>query len=171
MKKSSVAFKLIMHKAKGNIIPFSSILFFPAFLVAFFIGIATKPVDEVMKVLMPVLGVYLLIFLLWGFIRIIKCSEPITAVYTGHSLFPSAKARYALLFNYKYNGKQFTQQPSIDHYRERKIKKMLEENSEYTIWINPLKPECCVCRKKRELFSYIPLIITSIAFIIIPFFV
>lgn len=161
-------FKSAKKRLKGNVPFILTIVLIPVVFFAFIFGFA-----YMMQTNAPVaisgLGVLLLSITILAIVRTTKCNEPVTAVFKGHSLTGN-NWQYALVFSYKYEDKQYENRETIDHYSKRKIKKMFEENNEYTIWINPNKPERCVYNKKRDVLTFCITILFCIACIVIGFY-
>ncbi len=145
------------------------IILVPVGFFAFLYGFAMLMQNKVYEAI-SIIGVLLLGLTILAIVRIAKCNEPVTAVFKGHSLIGN-NWKYALVFSYKYEAQQYNDRETVDHYSKQKIKKMFEENNEYTIWINPNKPERCVFNKKRAILPCCALLLFSIVFIVLPVFI
>lgn len=168
MKEYFDLFKSAKKRLKGNVPFILTIVLIPVVFFAFIFGFA-----YMMQTNAPVaisgVGVLLLCLTVLAFVRIAKCTQSVTAIFKGHSLTGN-NWQYALVFSYKYEDKQYENRETIDHYSKRKIKKMFEENNEYTIWINPNKPERCIYNKKRDVLTFCITILFCIACIVIGFY-
>lgn len=168
MKEYFALFKSAKKRLKGNVPIILIIVLIPVVFFAFIFGFATLMAKQT-HIGCIVLGVFILSIAIFAIVRTSKCNEPITGVFKGHSPFGN-NWQYSLVFSYKYEDKQYENRETIDYYSKRKIKKMFEENSEYTIWINPNKPERCVFNKKSVVPTCCIAILFGIACIITGFY-
>ena len=146
MKENYDLFKSAIKRLKGNVSLILTLVLLPLFLFAFIFGFAYM-MQINPRFAISGLGILLLCITILAIVRTAKCNEPVTAVFKGHGLLRK-NWQYSLVFSYKYEDKQYNVE-TIDQYSKRKIKKMFEENKEYTVRINPNRPERCVFNKKR----------------------
>lgn len=115
-------------------------------------------------------GVFLVLGIYQGIIKVIVCKEKVTAIYMGSKPYSTGKGvtYYEPLFSYIYQNRRY-QNTTGETFGKRKLRKRYQEWNSYTIYLNPRNPNV-ICTRRRPQGTVILIIGIGIVCVVIPLF-
>lgn len=113
-------------------------------------------------------GVFLLLGIYQGVVKAVVCREKTAAVYLGAKPYGvGVGTYYEPFFSFKYQNRQY-QRTTGEIFFRRKLKKRYQAGQEYTIYINPQKPNV-ICTKRYPSGASVLMICLGIVYAATPF--